>query len=46
LDIGVTQAEIEAINAQVEQEMEAGVEFALQSPQLSWADFERQFVEP
>jgi acetoin:2,6-dichlorophenolindophenol oxidoreductase subunit alpha len=46
LDMGVTQAEIEAINAQVEQEMEAGVDFALQSPQLSWADFERQFVEP
>jgi acetoin:2,6-dichlorophenolindophenol oxidoreductase subunit alpha len=46
LEMGVSKTEIEAIEAQVEKEMQEGVEFALQSPQLTWEEFERQFVEP
>jgi acetoin:2,6-dichlorophenolindophenol oxidoreductase subunit alpha len=46
LQMGVAQAAIQTVKDQVEKEIEEGVDFALQSPQLSWTDFERQFVEP
>jgi TPP-dependent pyruvate/acetoin dehydrogenase alpha subunit len=45
LELGGSEAEIEEINAQVEKTIEEGVEYALQSPQLPWAEFESQFVE-
>lgn len=45
LDMDVSEAEIDAIDAAVEAEIEEGVEFALESPELPWADFEKEFVE-
>lgn len=46
LTSGISEAEIETVNARVEKAMDEGIQFALESPNLTWSEFERQFVEP